>query len=454
MTDQMQGRVLDSQSPCQTPNLDRLAQRGTRFARAYTPNAVCSPARASLMTGLLPHNHGVLQVTHCQDDDQGCLRPEHPHWAQGLKAAGYNTGYFGKWHVERSNHLERFGWSQSATAPRPQKEPEFALEYFLEGPPGYQRSRFYGVCKTPPQQRGMGANTALATKFLDTALAATDPWCCFVSLTEPHDPFVCGEDAFALYDVDKIELPANFNDNLAGRPGIYRKAARVWAGMTTDQKKEAAACYWASITEIDALFGLLMAQVEAAGQLDNTIVVLTSDHGELLGAHGLYCKNFSGYEEVYNIPLVLAGPGIAPNQVSQARVGLHDLCPTLLELAGLQPQKVADSRSFAPLLTEPTAAAAWQTGYAEYFGGRMILTQRVLWHGDWKLVFNGFDFDELYNLADDPGEMHNLADNPTHQERLRHLTTQMWDRVRTTGDHILFNSHYPILRVAPVGPLF
>src|SRR5690606_12243037 len=110
MTDQMQGRVLDPAHPCITPNFDSLAARGIRFTRAYTPNAVCSPARASLMTGLLPHNHGVLCVTHTVDEDQAVLRKEHPHWAQRFVEAGYRTGYFGKWHVERSNELAQFGW--------------------------------------------------------------------------------------------------------------------------------------------------------------------------------------------------------------------------------------------------------------------------------------------------------------------------------------------------------
>ena len=94
MTDQMQGRVLDPDHVCKTPNFDRLASQGVRFARAYTPNAVCSPARASLMTGLLPHSHGVLEVIHCVDEDQCNLRRSFPHWAQRLEAAGYKTGYF------------------------------------------------------------------------------------------------------------------------------------------------------------------------------------------------------------------------------------------------------------------------------------------------------------------------------------------------------------------------
>ena len=110
MTDQMQARVLAPGHPCQTPACERLARLGVRFERAYTPNAVCSPARASLMTGLLPHNHGVLEVTHCVDEDQCRIRPDKPHWAQRLRDLGYRTGYFGKWHVDRSEDPTLFGW--------------------------------------------------------------------------------------------------------------------------------------------------------------------------------------------------------------------------------------------------------------------------------------------------------------------------------------------------------
>lgn len=455
MTDQMQGRVLDPAHPCITPNFDRLAARGVRFTRAYTPNAVCSPARASLMTGLLPHNHGVLYVTHTVDEDQAVLRESNPHWAQRLDSAGYRTGYFGKWHIERSNQLARFGWQDQAELAGGSLPPgtQFRLEKWLDQPPGYHPNRFYGVCDAPAEARGMGKKVKAALNWLDGVLDGSDPWCCFVSVTEPHDPFYCAEDAFARYDVDSLPLQPNVFDDLAGRPGIYRKAARVWQNWTEREHREAAACYYASITEIDAQFGRILDRLEAAGQVENTLVVLTSDHGELLGSHGLYCKNYSAAEEIYNVPLVMAGPGVAQGATSDARVGLHDLCPTLLEMVGLEPITSVDSRSFAPVLAVPDETAAFQTGYAEYFGGRAILTQRVIWNGDWKYVFNGFDFDELYNLAEDPYEMTNLAEDPAHAGQLAAMARQMWQVIERTGDHSLLNSHYPILRVAPVGPL-
>ncbi len=454
MTDQMQARVLEPDNPCQTPNLDRLAAAGVRFRRAYTPNAVCSPARASLMTGLLPHNHGVLFVEHTVDADQARLRTPYLHWADQLTAAGYHTGYFGKWHVERSNNLARFGWqNQGALLDRPDWDAaSFSLERHLDGPPGYRPNRFYGVCDLPADQRGMGKKTGAALAYLDTVLAQSAPWCCFVSFTEPHDPFYCHEDAFAQYDVDSIPLQPNVHNDLRGQPNLYKRAAQVWRGWTDREHREAAACYYASISEIDQQFGRLLDRVERAGQLENTIVVMTSDHGELLGAHGLYCKNIGAFEEAYNIPLVVAGPGVAESAVSDARVGLQDIGQTLLELTGAQPLEDIDGASFAPVLASPHDTAACRQGFAEYYGGRYILTQRILWDGDWKFVHNGFDYDELYNLAADPFEMNNLAQDPAQAHRIQAMTRQMWCIAVESEDHSLANTHYPPLRIAAAGP--
>ena len=467
MTDQMQGRVLEPDHPCRTPNFDRLAARGVRIERAYTPNAVCSPARASLMTGLLPHNHGVLYVTHTVDDDQGNLRTEYPHWAQGLAEAGYRTGYFGKWHVERTDRLEDFGWQVNGASGTPlyrQKtqdllgdnppQPNYTLRGDSDTPPGYRQSIFYGVTDVPPEQRRVGIATSLGLDYLDQVTAGDDPWCCLVSVIEPHDPFITGPDAFAHYDVDDLELPPNFSDDLAGRPGLYRKTAQIWDHWTDRQKREAAICYYAAITEIDQQFGRLIDKVEAAGQLDNTIIILTSDHGELLGAHGLYCKNISAFEEVYHIPMLISGPGVAQGVVSRARVGLHDLHPTLLDLTGCPSIEQVDSRSFAPALRDPvTHDAEFGFGFAEYEGTRINLTQRIVWDGDWKFIFNGFDIDELYNLHDDPHELTNLIDDPAHDTQVRHMLSRMWQTIRDTGDHSLLNSHYPPLRLAKYGPM-
>ena len=151
--------------------------------------------------------------------------------------------------------------------------------------------------------------------------------------------------------------------------------------------------------------------------------------------------------------MVISGPGVARGVESRARVGLHDLCPTLCELTGADAIDIPDSRSFATLLGNPQKyEAEFATGYAEYFGCRYWITQRIVWDGPWKLVWNGFDFDELYNLDDDPYEMHNRINDSTCVPHVRRLMAQAYRVMRNTNDHPLLGAQYPMLRAAPFGP--
>lgn len=466
MTDQMRGSVLDPDSPCLTPTFDKLAERGVRITRAYTTSATCSPARASLMTGLLPHSHGVLQVVHAQESDKVKLDTSRPHWAQRLQDAGYRTGYFGKWHVEGSESPSDFGWAfdgsgksdalrnfaQAQTAGLP--DPNFSLRGMLDSVPGYPPHQFWGVTDRPAEKRGGGIVTSFALDWLDGVMDGDAPWCCCVSTHEPHDPFVAGEETFKLYDVDALPVPENWHDDLKDRPESYRKTARVFRDLSIRQRKEIAACYYAMTSHVDRQFARVIDRLEQAGQLDNTIVILTSDHGELLGAHGLYCKNISAYEEIYNIPMIVAGPGISAHGAVDARVGLHDVGPTLIDLVGLNNFQTPEARSFAPLLQDPEAHAdEFATGYAEYYGTRFWCAQRIYWDGPWKLVWNGLEFDELYNLDDDPQELHNCIDKPDCAEQVRTMMRQVWKIIKDTDDHAVGNAVYPPLRLAPYGPL-
>ena len=465
MTDQMQGRTIGDNSPCLTPHFDQLKKDGVLINGAYAPNPVCSPSRASLMTGLLPHNHGVVDVTHCCDKDQSCLR-DVPHFAQSLEKSGYQTAYVGKWHVERSNELNDYGW-QIDCGDGSQRAKDFytSKKNSYSGPSGFEKGLsldqhegygaglLYAVDKTPPEVRGVGLKAALAGEILEGYLNSEEPWCCFVSVTEPHDPFVCGQEAYALYDVEDLNLPENFSDDCSDKPGIYRKCADLFKHLSDHQKREAIACYYASVTEIDKCYGRLIDQVKASSHAENTIIILSSDHGEFLGAHGLYMKNVGAFEEAYNIPMLIAGPGLTEGVQVDARVGLHDLTQTLLEVSGCQTFDVPDSHSFLDLLKNPEGEKRnFQTGYAEFDGNRYKKTQRVLWHEKWKFVLNGFDYDELYNLEDDPGELHNLASDPQNRSVIKDLMKRLWKYVKDSNDHAILNSQYPCLRLAPFGP--
>ena len=364
MTDQMQKNPLDTNHVCKTPNFDQLIQRGTHFQKAYTPNAVCSPARASLMTGMLPHNHGVLWVTHTMDNDQGLLRTEYPHFAQRLKELDYTNGYFGKWHVERSEKLVDFGWDvdcglegegmQDIRKNLPKVSENLVMSHYLKQE-GYSDTLFYGVTTVAPEDRFLGKVPEMAIDFIENQ--GGNPWCCFGSLTEPHDPFGCGEDAYREYEGKEIALPENFEDPMLDKPDIYRRSAEVFQDISQQQWQEAIRCYYASITEIDAQFGKIIERLREIDQLDNTIIIVTTDHGDMLGSHGMYGKNIGAFEEIYNIPLIFAGPGISQGS-SDARVGLHDIYPTLMEYLDIS--KVStDGQSFLPVLQDPVKAGVW-----------------------------------------------------------------------------------------------
>ncbi|MBT9775149.1 sulfatase-like hydrolase/transferase [Clostridium sp. MCC353] len=461
MCDQLSAYALYNPA-CLTPNIDKLRRRSVTFDKAHTVNAVCSPSRASLMTGLLPHNHGVLWVTHNMDEDQGCLREEHPHFAQILRDQGYTTGYFGKWHVEHTNQPKRFGWQytnedfskRDFCTSKDSPEGDYIIKKTLDRPEGYDEKRlFYGVRNCGDEGMRMFQPVSCGIRFIESRRDKEAPWVCMVSTREPHDPFICTKEYYDMYDVSEIKLHPSCFDSLENQPYLYKKAGRAWAGLSVWEKKEAAACYYASITQIDKLFGSLIDKLDETGQSENTIIVLTADHGELLGAKGLYSKNISASELIYNIPLILSAPGCGRNAVSHAKLTLADVCQTVLDLCGAPLIETRDSRSGKLVLENPQEYdREFDCCYAVYFGGRIMLTQRIVWDGSYKYVFNGFDKDELYDLEEDPYELKNLIDNPSYREILKYMVGILWTKLRETGDKSLLESDYPILRLAPYGP--
>ena len=275
--------------------------------------------------------------------------------------------------------------------------------------------------------------------------------CLCASFSEPNEALVASEEMFALYDPASLSLPVSVRDRHDNRPGLYRRQREIAASLSDEEWRMARACYYARISELDAEFGRLIQRLEIAGQLDDTIVIVTSDHGRYVGSHGFDAHNFGPFEEIYRIPLLVAGAGILPGRTPRDFVSLPDLAPTILSLAGAPPIDVPDSYDCAPILTGGVEGAR-KGAYAESHGTRFALTQRIWWEGEEKFVFNGFDFDELYDLASDPEEMTNLAADPDWQERRREMMREIWRLIRETGDRTLEETHYFSMRMACVGP--
>jgi arylsulfatase A-like enzyme len=252
------------------------------------------------------------------------------------------------------------------------------------------------------------------------------------------------------YNLDDISPPPNFDSDLANQPAIYRRIQRVWEDLTWDDYARATACYYANCTMIDEQVGRILATLDALNMRDNTIVVFTSDHGDYMAEHRLLLKGIPAFEGAYRIPLVLNGPGIQNGAPLDEVVSLLDLVPTLVLLT-TGDDFSCHGRSLLPLLQGENSV--WDSeAFAECHGQRFNYTQRVLWRNDHKYVFNGFDEDELYDLAADPHEKHNLAGDPLQAAVLESMAARMWAIMRETDDANMIEAQYGMFRFAPVGP--
>ncbi|UCC86155.1 MAG: sulfatase-like hydrolase/transferase [Anaerolineales bacterium] len=456
MTDGQRADTVGPGTLCQMPNLNQLATTGAHFDRCYAPNPICSPTRASLMTGLLPHSHGMVDCTHTVEPYRAKLKDGLPFWSQTLQAAGYHTGYFGKWHIERSQRLENFGFdtyeveSYHKLQGLVERDDQMRVRGMVQQK-GYRDFLLYGVVDGPVEATLEHQLYSDGIRFLERAAQEPDrAWALFLSSEAPHDPWVVPRTYYERYNPSTIPRPRSFDDDLADRPGIYRRLQRVWHQLEWPQFAQATACYYALCSLLDDQIGRILAALQELGQAENTIVVFTSDHGDYMGAHRLMLKGVPAFEEAYRVPLILNGPGVPAGRRVEEIISLVDLAPTLIELStgGDFP---CHGRSLLPLL-QPRVSEWRSEAFAEFHGQRFFYTQRVLWQDNYKYVFNGFDEDELYQLDVDPHEMHNLARDPAHRPVLEEMAGRMWEITRQTGDFNMYQAQYGMFRFAPVGP--
>lgn len=457
MTDHTNAAAVAAGSPCLTPNLDGLAAGGVRFGRCHTTNAICSPARASLMTGTYPSTHGVWDCTHTQRAGWVDLPPARlPHFAMELAKAGYRNGYFGKWHVDSTNRLEAFGWHEydiACSHARPTAIPGSEVRVQT---PGY---RPYRLCATAedasvPSHPAFDRGLDFIRRHVESG--AGTPFCCFISTSEPHDPYVPPKRFVDLYDPRTAPLSPTLRDEPEGKPEVVRRMRAVWSGLSDAEWRRVTIAYRACVTFLDSEVGRALAFLRSAGLDGNTIVVFTSDHGDMLGGHGLVAKGVgTPYEEVYTIPLVVRVPGMRGGREERAaHVSTVDVAPTLLDLCGLGPLPAAQGRSLRPLLDGSAGPDGWRDGYAEFYGQRFVYTQRIVWRDSLKYVFSPAGIDELYDLDADPHERVNLAADPQRRAHLLDMVGRMWSKMKEIGDDSLYNTQYATLRTAPVGPGF
>lgn len=450
--DQMQQQILRSESGCIMPNVQELMKDSVNFNKAYTCNAICSPSRASLITGTLPHVHGMIDCTHTVPSYRAEYDDSLDTITQAFKDGGYHVSYFGKWHIERTHQLEKFGIDTYKTERDFPVYPVTMDEKVKLSTPEYEDRLVCGVFEEGLDHTEEHFVFEEALNDIEQSRKTNKPFCTFISTYAPHDPYAAPREIYDMYEDVELELPNSFYDSMMDKPNIYRRMRSTLSDLTEDDFIEAMRCYYSYCTLVDLQVKKLVSYLKNHDLYDNTIIVFMADHGDYMGAHGLMMKSVPAFEEVYNIPLMMK----LPNQEkagmeAEFYINTYEIAPTVLELAGAR--ALRDQRtglSMVPWINgnrEDTHYA-----FAEFFGQRYSYTQRIYWEDNLKYVFNAFDDDELYDLEKDPDELINLNKHSHYQKKKIEMCKRMWERIKESGDSSLADAEYYLMRFAPVGP--
>jgi arylsulfatase A-like enzyme len=443
MTDQHRVDTLGAYGNklARTPHLDRLAAEGTRFDRWYTPTAICTPARASLLTGQAPFRHKVLanherNVGYQEDLPDGAFT-----FPVALRERGYQVGMIGKWHAGTLKapadygfdgpHLP--GWHNPV-------EHEDYLAYLKEnGLPAYEiTDRIRGTLPNGGPGNLLAARLKqpveatfeyyMATRAIEMLRGYRDgPFFLALNFFGPHLPYIVPDEYFDLVDPATVPLPKSIAETFAGKPPVQANYSAHWTfdTMPIEVTRKLIAVYWGYVTMIDEQIGRVLAVLDELGLRNETTVFFTCDHGEFTGSHRLHDKGPAMYEDIYRTPGIIRMPG-APPQVRDEFVSLLDCTATILDLAGLAADEAVDSRSLAPIVRG--GHPDWQPDIvAEFHGHHFPYPQRMLRDDRYKLIVNPDSTNELYDLELDPDELLNVYHHPEMAPVRGRLLRRLYD---------------------------
>ena len=440
MADQMRADCMSAAGHpmVRTPYMDRIAAEGTRFTRGCTNSPLCMPARASFVSGLYPHNHGMW-------NNQGELPADDETVFQHLQSAGYQTSYVGKSHFyphgglhmrDREGYMRARGlddvhettgpWATVNTDSYMTDEwaEKGVLQAFRDD---YQRRRengHYSVWPSPlSEEDHMDAYIGRkAVEWVD-GYQSDQPPCLFVGFGGPHEPWDAPGSYATMYDPVETPPALPVDDIPAHVPEYARKrmVGRRIEGMTEANIQEIRGNYYGKISLIDHWVGQLIEAYGRRGWWDEAVVVFWSDHGEMAGDYGwLHKSNF--HESALMVPMMVRWPGRGDaGRVSGALIETVDLLPTILEAAGCEPSARALGRSLAPLI-DGDADTVRDAAFSEVGDSTMVRTE------EHKYVMDALGRGHmLYDLEADPQEQTNLLGDPEHAS----LEAAMRDRVLT-----------------------
>jgi choline-sulfatase len=400
-----------------TPVLDGLAARGTRFANAYTASPLCCPARASIATGRFPFQTGYWDNAIVYDGRT-------PSWMHRLRDAGSEVVSVGKLHF-RSTEDDN-GFSREL-APMHILNAKGGVAMLLRWSDEEPVAR--GQWELYLQQSGVGTThyqdydreiSRLAIEWLQNDRPTDRPWTLFVSYVSPHPPFTVPQELLDLYELDRMPLPPLHRPSeRPEHPSLQHLRRIMGSGAMDDESalRRIAACYYALVTHVDREIGKVLNAAEGCGLLEDTRVVYTSDHGEAIGAHGLFGKS-NLMEPSAAIPLILCGLDVPAGRVQHTPVSHVDLYPTILEGAGLaRLSEESDLLGHSLFHADERSAPV----FAEYHATGTRRGVSMIRAGRWKLLHHLDGLPQLFDLDTDPDERCDLGSVPAHRATLDEL---------------------------------
>ncbi len=438
LPDQMRASAMacDGNVDVKTPNIDRLAAEGIRFRRTYANVPVCCPARSILLTGTYPNINGMVA-------NDLRLREERVTIAELFQDAGYRTGFVGKWHLDGGPRDPGF------VPPGPRRQgfefwaayechhKHFEPDYFRDTPEKITIQKFEPI-----------ASCDFAIEFLHSQ-PADKPFFLTVQMGPPHDPYGAPPEYTNLYDPEKLTTNASWQAGSETRPvpkAGLRRGPLANRFVPLGGKEEIAA-YYAAITAIDDQVGRLLTVLKESGADENTIILFTSDHGDMLGDHGLRRKR-KPYDESARVPGIIRWPAQVPKgQVVDTLFSHIDMAPTLLSLAGMKvPEEMqgADLSRVAKGETKEGPEAVLLQIFVPFTPDGITTPWRGIITADHTYARYENEPWLLFDDKADPNQMKNLAADPASAELRNKLDTQLAALMKKNGDAWSFNSSEPV----------
>lgn len=412
----------------ETPNMDRMAKEGAHFTNAYVTTSLCSPSRATILTGLYAHQHTIIDN---QAPNPGGLT----YFPQYLQSAGYRTAFFGKWHM--GDHSD-------------DPQPGFNHWESFKGQGDYYAPLLNINGERTQYDKDIYTTDLLTEHALEWMQAQDDdqPYFLYLSHKSVHAEFAPAKRHKGRYSGKTIELPTTFTPTQGDAyrallwPEWVKQQRHSWHGVDYmyHQKRdlqEQVVNYCETLLGVDDSIGAILNYLDASGQSDDTLVIYMGDNGFSWGEHGLIDKRHF-YEESGKVPLLMRYPkGIAAGQTATALVNNTDIAPTILDYAGVQIPEHFVGHTLQAVTNEQKPNNWRQHIFYEYyweydfpmtpttFGVRDERYKYIRYHGIW-------DRNEFYDLENDPAEMYNLIEAPEHQTRIEHMVGRLYDWLENT----------------------